>query len=79
MKFLIKLLEFLQEPSGEMSSRRLIMIIGSLLTIPVALVFGWLHPSQFTQILDALLIYLGTMGGLTLASRFAKNQNEGKK
>jgi len=70
--FINKLLQFLQGPSGEMSSKRL----GYLSTIPVSLLGTiWIcdrlidsnNPAMAVQVWDSFLIFSAVLGGFVSA------------
>lgn len=65
----IKLFEFLQEENGGMSCRRLVFLYGSIITIPVALLFGFFNPNEFNTILNSTYWLLGSCIGLTTLSK----------
>ena len=71
-KFLLVLLEFLQEEDGGNSSRRLIFIYGAVLAIPFSYYYASKHPEIFDIIHTSNLWFLGALGGLTTASNIIK-------
>jgi len=70
--FLKKLLEFVQEQNGELSSRRLAFIYICLMITPTSLIFGWFHQEYFVEIINSFLIFAGSLVGLTTISRIAE-------
>lgn len=67
-KFLLGALDFLQEQDGGKSSRRLIFLYGSLLSIPASYYFAYKHSEHFDLIHSSNLWFLAALGGLTTAS-----------
>jgi hypothetical protein len=75
-----KLLQFLQEKDGELSSRRLVFLFGSCLAIPASYIFAFIHESKFEEIHELNLWFLGALVGLYSLTRFApKDKEEVKK
>jgi hypothetical protein len=71
-KILLGLLEFLQEPDGGNSSRRLIFVYGSLVAIPLSYYFACKHKDLFDIIHTSNLWFLAALGGLSTASNVLK-------
>ena len=74
----MKIEDFCKEAGGEFSSRRLVFVFGSIVTIPIALIIG-ATGDNFPTIVDSLLIYLGSSAGFSTVSKVMGSKTEVKK
>ena len=75
----MKIEEFFKEAGGEFSSRRLVFVLGSIVTIPTALIIGALNVEKLPTIVDSILIYLGSSAGFSTVSKVMGSKAEVKK